>query len=250
MLTYRSTIVGEASHPGPVDPGAVPRGRRSTVGRRWGLIDLKEGRPCLSGGEGSPVASPMGESRRPCRGPPSAGGGLACPREGGLCPPDGEASPEAWASPGLSTGVFPLACIGQGRARVPAMATGVSLLVKPPIPGLSPPLTSQVLRRRENSEVHASDGGDRARPVEGRWSPPGEGGEGLGVWPAREIVYGSAWGSTGPGWPPGGRCQRGWGRVTPALGCYAPGPGRQLPTGLRPCVRHRPYRRRRDCRWG
>ena len=141
---YRGTIVGEASHPGPADPDAVPRGRRSTVGRRWGLVDLGEGRACLSGGGGSPT--PVVDRRPPMvtKALPLLAGADCAPRVGGLPP-----RPTRWASPGVNTGVSPLASIGRGRAKVPATATGVSSLVKPPILGLShPPLTSRVLRRR------------------------------------------------------------------------------------------------------
>ena len=86
---YRGTIVGEASHPGPADPGAVLRGRLATAGRCWGLADLGECRASLSGWGGSPLASPMGESGRPYREAPSANGDGSLPPscEGGLSPP-------------------------------------------------------------------------------------------------------------------------------------------------------------------
>ena len=96
---YRGTIVGEASHPGPADPGAVLRGRQPIAARCCDCdpTDLRESRASLTSSGESPLASPMGESGCPCRRALSADGGGSLPPACGneLGPPGRGTSPEA-----------------------------------------------------------------------------------------------------------------------------------------------------------
>ena len=153
---YRGTIVGEASNPGPADPGAVLRMSRLIATRCRGSPDVEGPRVGLVNSGEALLASPMGESGCPCRrGLPDLGGGSLPPTRGGEPGPLGGAPPPRlarWASPGMDTGVLPSACKKRGRAKAPATATGVSSLAKPLTLGLPrPPLTLRVPHRLERS---------------------------------------------------------------------------------------------------
>ena len=153
---YRGTVVGEASNPGHADPGAVLQGRQPIAACCRDPTGMEEPRGSFTSTGELLLASPMGESRCPCRRAlPAIGGGslpLACGSE--LSPPGGGSPPRLarWASPGVDTGAPFLACLGPGHVRAPVAATGVSLLVRPLTLCLSrPPPASRAPRRRERS---------------------------------------------------------------------------------------------------
>ena len=105
---YRGTIVGEASNPGLADPGAVLRGRRPIAACCRDPTGVEELRDSFTSSRELLLASPMSESRCPCRrAPPAVGGGslpLACGSE--LSPPRRGPPPRLarWASPGVDAG--------------------------------------------------------------------------------------------------------------------------------------------------
>ena len=94
---YRGTIVGEASHPGLFDPRVGPQSGPPAADRGWSLIGPREDDPCHSSRGGSPAASSLGESRRPCRetSPACCGRCPTRPRGGRPCSLDGGSTPEA-----------------------------------------------------------------------------------------------------------------------------------------------------------
>ena len=243
---YRGTIVGEASRPGPVDPGAVPQSQPPTVGHRWSLIDPGEGYPCFSGGGGLLMACPMGESRRPCREPSSASGGgdLACLREGGPRSVDGGAAPEAspMGESGCGYLFVPFGLHRAGPREGARYGHRGTIVGEASHPGLVPPADllgaaapGEVLRYMRPTAgagpVLSRGGGHRQRKG-GRASGSGRRGR-------------SSLGARGtPPARPGG--------VSPRLeGATPHDPGANSPlVYTRFCVRHQPSRFRRGYRWG
>ena len=87
---------GEASNPGPADPGAALRGRRPIAACCRDTTGMEDPCDSLTNLRELPLASPMGESGCPCRSalPAVGGGGLPPACGNGLSPPGGGPPPE------------------------------------------------------------------------------------------------------------------------------------------------------------